>query len=164
MVDGNIASEWDNYAATVVYKSYLPLTHENFELGYTEATTVTASTREWVPGYLCPDGHTFTDKSVVEATAGMSNTNKDMEELWKDDGVTPKSLKGNTRLGWHEEVRRDIEKAPSMSWYETNKWYISRGWSLKQQMEDMKKKKIRKRMRKPRRVKLPKWLDKAFNR
>ena len=148
MVDGNIASEWDSYGATVVRYTRLPLTHVNFELGYTEATTVTASYREWVPGYNCPDGHIFTDDSVVEATTGKSTTTKDMDELFKDDGPTPKVLKGNTQISWHEQVRLDIGKAPSPRWYENNKWYISRGWSLEQQIADKERQKVRKRYKK----------------
>lgn len=148
MVDGNIASEWESYGATVVRYEKLPLTHENFELGYTEATTITASYREWVPGYVCPDGHIFSDDSRVEATSGESTTTKDMDELFKDDGPSAKNLKGNTSIGWHEQVRRDIERAPSKNWYDNNKWYISRGWSLEQQIADKKKQKVRKRYRK----------------
>lgn len=148
MVDGNIASEWDSFGATVVRYTKLPLTHENFELGYSEATTITASVREWVPGYNCPDGYIFTDGSTVEATTGESTTTKDMDELFKDDLANPRSLKGNIRINWHEEVRLDIEKAPPKSWYESNKWYISRGWSLTQQIADKKKQKVRKRYRK----------------
>lgn len=147
MPSGNIASEWEGYGATKVYYSKLPLTHENFELGFTEATTVVASTREWVPGYNIPDGHIFSDYSTVEATPAFSTTSKDIDALFKDDGATGKKLKGNTQINWHEEIRRDIALAPGKNWYDSNIWYISRSYSLKQQIEDKRTKKVRKRYR-----------------
>jgi hypothetical protein len=148
MSQSNIASEWDGFSGYKVYYTKLPLTHENFELGYTEATTIVASTREWIPGLNCPDGYEFSDGSTVLATSIMSTTTKDIDELFKDDGVNKKSLKGNTKLGWHEEIRLDIDKSPDQNWYENNKWYISRSYSLEQQLADMKKQKVRKRYKK----------------
>ena len=164
-MSGNIASEWDGFAASKVYKYYRPLSASQ-EINGDYTQTVAGSTEEWVPGENCPDGYEFADKSTVTATSNLPNTARDMDEVFKDDAKTPRDLKGTAKdnVKWHSDVRNDIDSAPDESWYDNNKWYINTRWDLKSQLEDMKKKKVKKRYRKLKRSKVPDWLDKVYSR
>ena len=143
-----IAEQWYNRGATVVYKTYQPLTPAQQADG-TTATIVTASHREWVPGRGCPDGFEFDDKSVVLATTGYPKVRDDMVEMRKDDKSTPKELYGTEAKAneWHAQVREDIDGAPDDKTYKNRKVYVVPSWDLESQLEDIKKGRVTKQIK-----------------
>ncbi len=161
MVDIN--TEWHSYGATVLRQTYRPLTWEQERDGIT-ATIVIASYREWVPGYTCPAGHIFSDKSTVQATSNIPRTPRDVSERNKDDRKNPRSLKGTYENLWHSEVRADIDGAPPQSEYDSNKVYVNPKWDLVDQLKAIKEDRVPNRFKKPKKGYRPKWVDEVFGR
>ena len=105
MSSGNIASEWESFAATVNRKQYYPVYWEDEENGL-EATRVVASFDERHVGWNCPDGYQFDgDGSYAEASTNQPNTRKDMVEMHK-----PFSIPEKARTEWLGCFREVLEK------------------------------------------------------
>ena len=161
MAVGRIASQWDSYAASVVYKEYQPPTWQQEELGLT-GTIVIASVVNRRAGVAMPDGFIFADYSAVEATTTQPRISKDRTELHKDDTKVGKDLYGDSENEWHRQIREDLERAPNPSWYKNNKWYIQPRWDLADQLSDKAKQKVTKRIKTLKRTPGPDWLEKAY--
>ena len=151
MPDGDISSEWEDFAASVTHRQYQLLSHTADEAGL-EATIVINSWDVRHAGKNCPDGYVFTDMSTVEATTNVPNTRKDMSEMHEDDKTEAKDLYGTDAQKnlWHELVRLDIAKSPDSSTYDERKVYVNPRWDLVHQLEEIRKGKVTKRIKKAR--------------
>ena len=158
----DISTEWDSFAATVRHYQYNLLTPAQEADGLT-ATIVVASWDVWEHGAACPDGYTFGDGSTVEATSGQPRTSNDFTEMHKDDGAKRRDLYGEQAQEnvWHKEIREDIDKAPDADTYDQRKVYINPRWDLKEQLDEIKKGKVTKRIKKARRGVPPKWISRT---
>ena len=148
MPTGDIYQEWQDYGATVVYTQYYPLSDADAEAGLT-ATRVLATWSVWEPGANCPDGHVFSDGSTVLATSGDPKTPIDVDKMHKDDREQVDELYGTFAQAnaWHAQVRNDIAKAPDDGDYKHRKVYVVPRWDLKSQLEDLKKGRVTKRIK-----------------
>ena len=151
MPDGDISSEWEDFAASVTHTTYYPLSWEDDRDGVS-ATRVLATVTSRHAGYACPDGHIFSDLSTVEATSGVPTTRRDKSEMHKDDKAEVKDLYGTDAQKnlWHELVRLDIAKSPDSSTYDKRKVYINPRWDLEFQLNEIRKGKTTKRVKKAR--------------
>ena len=148
---GDIYDEWQDYSATVTYTQYYPLSDADADAGLT-ATRVKSTTDVREPGANCPDGHEFDDGSVVLATSGDPKTTEDVEKMHKDDRKQPKELHGDEAQAnkWHAQVREDIDGAPDDGTYKDRKVYVVPAWDLESQLEDIKKGRVTKRIKRGR--------------